>query len=48
MTKGGPGDKFLGKGKVDTTKWFENVPNLDNQVKNEEIWFCPAPFSLVH
>ena len=48
MTKGGPGDKFLGKGKVDTTKWFENVPNLDNQVKNEEIWFCPAPFSLAY
>ena len=33
MTKGGPGDKFLGEGKVDTSKWFENTPNLENKLK---------------
>ena len=48
MTKGGPGDKFLGEGKVDTSKWFENTPNLEEQIKNEEIWFCSAPFSLLY
>jgi len=48
MTKGGPGDKFLGGGKVDTSKWFENLPDLEEQIKNEEIWFCSAPFSLLY
>jgi len=48
LTKGGPGDKFLGGGKVDTSKWFENVPNLENQIKDEEIWFCTAPFQMIY
>ena len=48
MTKGGPGDKFLGGGKVDTSKWFENLPDLEKQIKDEEIWFCSAPFSLLY
>ena len=34
MTKGGPGDKFLGGGKVDTSKWFENLPDLEKQIKD--------------
>ena len=25
LTKGGPGDKYLGDGKVDTSQWFKNV-----------------------
>lgn len=23
LTKGGPGDKYLGDGKVDTSQWFQ-------------------------
>ena len=42
MTKGGPGDKFLGGGKVDTSKWFENLPDLEKQIKDEEIWFSKS------
>jgi hypothetical protein len=48
MTKGGPGDKFLGDGKVDTSQWFKNSDILENQIKNEEIWFCSAPFQLMY
>ena len=48
MTKGGPGDKYLGDGKIDTNKWFENVDILENQIKNEEIWFCTAPFQMMY
>ena len=48
MTKGGPGDDFLGGGKVDTSDWFENLDVLENQIKNEEIWFCSAPFQLMY
>ena len=50
LTKGGPGDKFLGKGKVDTSKWFDKDKNpvLENQIKNEEIWFCTAPFQMMY
>lgn len=48
LTKGGPGDKFLGDGKVDTSEWFQEVDILENQIKNEEIWFCTAPFQLIY
>ena len=48
MTKGGPGDNYLGDGKVDTSAWFTDEDHLFNQVKNEKIWFCPAPFSLIY
>lgn len=48
MTKGGPGDNYLGDGKVDTSAWFTEEDHLFNQVKNEDIWFCPAPFSLIY
>jgi len=48
LTKGGPGDKFLGGGKVDTTEWFKSVDILENQIKNEEIWFCGAPFQMIY
>lgn len=48
LTKGGPGDKFLGDGKVDTTEWFQNIDILENQIKNQEIWFCTAPFQQVY
>ena len=48
MTKGGPGDNYLGDGKVDTSAWFTEPDHLFNQVKNEKIWFCTAPFSLIY
>ena len=48
LTKGGPGDKFLGGGKVDTSKWFKNIPDLEKQIKDEEIWFCTAPFQMIY
>mgnify|MGYP001301167906 CR=1 FL=1 len=34
MTQGGPGDKFLGDGKVDTSKWFQRTRNLEQEIKN--------------
>lgn len=48
LTKGGPGDKFLGDGKVDSDDWFENIDILENQIKNQEIWFCTAPFQQIY
>jgi len=51
ITKGGPGDKFIGGGKVDTSKWFGNIKKigiLEEQIKNEDIWFCAAPFQMVY
>ena len=48
LTKGGPGDNYLGGGKVDTSAWFTEPQHLFNQVKNEDIWFCPAPFTLIY
>tara|TARA_B100000902_G_scaffold79934_1_gene84650 strand:- start:454 stop:1884 length:1431 start_codon:yes stop_codon:yes gene_type:complete len=52
LTKGGPGDKFLGDGKVDTSKWFEDpgvdVGTLEEQIKNQDIFFCAAPFQLLY
>ena len=52
LTKGGPGDKFKGGGKVDTSTWFHNplVGNteLEKQIKNEEIYFCNAPFQVLY
>ena len=48
MTKGGPGDKFLGNGKVDTSKWFESTRNLEQEIKDGDIWFCSAPFQLLY
>ena len=48
MTQGGPGDKFLGDGKVDTSKWFQRTRNLEQEIKNGDIWFCSAPFQLLY
>ena len=36
LTKGGPGNEFLGDGKIDTSKWFESFPVIENQIKNED------------
>ena len=48
ITKGGPGDKYLGGGKVDTSSWFREFPLLEDQIRNEDIWFCSAPFQLLY
>ena len=51
MTKGGPGDAYLGDGNIDTSSWFENLPetsNLSSEIKNGEIWFCSAPFQMLY
>mgnify|MGYP001219611187 FL=1 len=44
LTKGGPGDQYLGGGKVDTSKWFGdnrmNLSGLDKRIKDQEIYFC--------
>ena len=52
LTKGGPGDVFKGGGSVDTSTWFHNpkVGNteLEKQIKNEEIYFCNAPFQVLY
>ena len=48
ITKGGPGDKYLGGGKVDTSSWFKEFPLLEDQIRNEDIWFCSAPFQLLY
>ncbi len=48
LTKGGPGDKYLGGGHVDTSEWFQNIPNLEKEIKDEEIWFCTAPFQMIY
>lgn len=45
LTTGGPGDKYIGGGKIDTTDWFA-LPELDQQIKDQEIWFCSAPFQM--
>ena len=53
LTKGGPGDKYLGEGKIDTSSWFEDshmdgqVGPFEKQVKNQDIFFCGAPFQLL-
>lgn len=48
ITKGGPGDAFLGDGKVDTSSWFKEFPLLEDQIRNQDIWFCSAPFQLLY
>ena len=52
LTKGGPGDQYLGGGKVDTSKWFGdnrmNLSGLDKRIKDQEIYFCAAPFQLLY
>ena len=54
LTKGGPGDRYLGEGKVDTSGWFSspivksNLMPLDSQIKNQDIWFCSAPFQMIY
>ncbi len=48
MTKGGPGDKYLGGGKVDMSQWFKKVDILEDQIRNNDIWFCSAPFTMVY
>ena len=47
LTQGGPGDKYLGNGKVDTSEWFK-TPELDRQIKDQDIWFCGAPFQMIY
>ena len=53
LTKGGPGDKYLGEGKIDTSSWFEDshmdgqVGPFEKQVKDQDIFFCGAPFQLL-
>ena len=48
ITKGGPGDRYLGGGKVDTSSWFNEFPLLEDQIRNQDIWFCSAPFQLLY
>ena len=52
LTKGGPGDKYLGDGKVDTSQWFKkpgiDVGPLEKQIQNQVIFFCGAPFRLFY
>jgi hypothetical protein len=52
LTKGGPGDKFLGGGSVDTSSWFNDpgieITELEKQIKDEEIYFCNAPFQQLY
>ena len=48
LTKGGPGDKYLGDGKVDTSSWFKDISILEDQIRNDEIWFCSAPFQMIY
>lgn len=54
LTKGGPGDNYLGDGKVDTSGWFSparmgnTLDSLDIQIKNQDIWFCSAPFQMIY
>ena len=48
LTQGGPGDQYLGGGKVDTGEWFTKFPLLEDQIKNQEIWFCGAPFQMIY
>ena len=52
LTQGGPGDRFLGEGKVDTISWFNNKDikktKLEKQIKDEDIWFCTAPFQQLY
>lgn len=48
LTKGGPGDRYLGGGKVDTSEWFATYPEFETQIKNQDIWFCAAPFQMIY
>ena len=53
ITKGGPGDLFLGDGQVDTSQWFKkidvvDVMQLENQIKDQDIFFCAAPFQMLY
>ena len=52
LTKGGPGDKYLGDGKVDTSQWFKkpgiDVGPLEKQIQEQDIFFCGAPFQLLY
>ena len=47
LTQGGPGDEYLGNGKINTKHWFK-LPPLDQQIKDQDIWFCSAPFQMVY
>ncbi len=51
ITRGGPGDKYLGEGKVNMDSWFkkENVDILEDQIRSGELpFFCGAPFQMVY
>ena len=55
LTKGGPGDKYLGDGKVDTSQWFTHPHMLpwkgnefENKVKDQKLFFCTAPFQMLY
>jgi hypothetical protein len=46
--KGGPSDRYIGGGLIDTEPFFQRIPMLENQIKNQEIWFCSAPFQMFY
>ena len=52
MTKGGPGDNYLGHlgaGKVNMSSWFKKVDILEDQIRSGELpFFCSAPFQMVY
>ena len=55
LTKGGPGDKYLGDGKVDTSQWFTHSHMLpwkggefEKKVKDQKMFFCSAPFQMLY
>ena len=49
LTKGGPGDKYLGDGKVDTSQWFKkpgiDVGPLEKQIQDQDIFFVAHLFN---
>jgi len=49
LMRGGPGDKFVGKGKVNMSSWFKDVDILEDQIRSGELpFFCTAPFQMVY
>ena len=55
LTKGGPGDKYLGDGKVDTSQWFQagcmkpwSNGEFEQKIKDQKMFFCSAPFQMLY
>ena len=55
LTKGGPGDKYLGDGKVDTSQWFQagcmdpwKEGEFEQKIKDQKMFFCSAPFQMLY